>query len=106
MSRAGVEYVIRYTPAPLIPLFYGVKKVAYAREFLYLKWLIDSRYAPKVIADAITATLLVNTSGKQDGFYVIDLASEFFNKDVKEFWANRRTSTTSVCQLSGFCMYA
>jgi hypothetical protein len=95
--------LIRYTLAPLIPLFYGVKKVAYAREFLYLKRLIDSRYASKEIADAIAATLLVNPSRKRDGFYAIDLANEFLNKDVKEVWANRRTSTASVRQLSEFC---
>jgi hypothetical protein len=103
----GIKYgdigLIRYTLAPLIPLFYGVKKVAYAREFLYLKRLIDSRYTSKEIADAIAATLLVNTSGEPDGFYAIDLANEFFNKNVKEVWANRRTSTTSVRQLSEFC---
>jgi len=58
---------------------------------------------PKVIADAIAATLLANTSGKQDGFYAIDLANEFLIRDVKEVWANRRTSTTSVRQLSEFC---
>jgi hypothetical protein len=35
--------------------------------------------------------------------YPIDLCNEYHNRDIKDVWASRRTSTASVRQLSEFC---
>ena len=105
----GIRYgdigLIRRAIDPLILLFTGAKKWAYSREFLNLKHLpIDTEYFTPQAAKAIAGTLLVNPSGKRDGWFPIDLANESLNRDIKDVRANRRTSTSFVrLELSEFC---
>jgi hypothetical protein len=101
--RHGDIGIIRLAINELILLFYGTNKNAYGREFVYLKHLIGTEHTGKEAARAIAGTLLVNPTGATDGWYPIDLCNEYHNRDIKDVWASRRTSTASVRQLSEFC---
>jgi hypothetical protein len=101
--RHGDLGILRLAINELILLFYGTNKNAYGREFLYLKHLIGTEHTTKEAARAIAGTLLVNPSGTMDGWYPIDLCNEYHNRDIKDVWNSRRTSTASVRQLSEFC---
>lgn len=101
--RHGDLGILRLAINELISLFLGTNKNAYGREFIYLKHLIGTEHTSKEAARAIAGTLLVNPSGTTDGWYPIDLCNEYHNRDIKDVWASRRTSTASVRQLSEFC---
>ena len=101
--RHGDIGIIRLAINELILLYYGTNKNAYGREFVYLKHLIGTEHTGKEAARAIAGTLLVNPTGATDGWYPIDLCNEYHNRDIKDVWASRRTSTASVRQLSEFC---
>ena len=95
--------LIRYAVDFMAVMFNGSKKTTYTRVMIYLKHLIDTAYTSPEIQRAIAGSLLVNPSGRRDGFYAIDLANEFLNRDIKAVWANRRTSTTTVKDISEYC---
>lgn len=107
LSR-GIKYgdigLIRWAVDYLILVFHGIKKPLYAKLFLYLKHLIDSDHTTPEARQLIASALLVNPSGTHDGFYPIDLANEFHNRDIKEVWSDRHSSSTSSVQkLATFC---
>ena len=95
--------LLKATLSDLIILFSGASKGAYTTEFFYLKRILDTEFAAPDVQRALAAALFVNPSGRRDGFFAIDLANEFLNRDIKEVWANRRTSSTSVKKLSEYC---
>lgn len=104
----GIKYgdigLIRWAVDYLILMFHGVKKPLYAKLFLYLKHLIDSNHVAPEARRLIVASLLVNPSGIKDGFYALDLANEFHNRDIKDVWVDRHSSSiTSVQSLATFC---
>ena len=78
-------------------------KRQYITEFLYLKKLIDSAHTSREVQQAISSALLLNPTGREDGWFAVDLGCEFVNRYVKEQWRYRRTSTASVQDLSEFC---
>ena len=88
----------------LAMLFSRAGKHLYTLEILYLKRLIDSDFAktPEVQL-SVASTLLVNPTGREDGWYPLDLSVEFLNRNVKAQWSTRRTSALSPQQLSEYC---
>ena len=105
------SYGIRYGDIGLIKaaiphmtiIFARAKKQLYTVEFLYLKRLIDSDFASVEARKALASALLVNPTGREDGWFPLDLSVEFLNGDVKEQWGAKRRSAMSVRELSEYC---
>ena len=95
--KRGDIGIIRYVVNDLIYMFEGSKKPTYTRIAMYIKKLIDTAYVKsEEHRRAIAGTLLVNPTGRPDGFYPIDLANEFLNRSIKDIWSSRKTSSTTV----------
>ncbi|KAF7857268.1 hypothetical protein EAF04_009509 [Stromatinia cepivora] len=104
----GIKYgdigLIAASLPDLIDLFARAKKQNYCKEFLYLLRLINSNHVPDPRARrALASVLLVNPSGRKDGWYPIDLANEFVNRDIKDQWSFRRYSTQAVTDIALYC---
>jgi uncharacterized protein DUF6589 len=84
-------------------MFNGSKKYAYTREFLYIKNLIDGHGIDPAVSRMIVGLFFVNPSGRRDGFFAIDLANEYLNREIKDVWETRRHSTLSVNRLAEYC---
>ena len=96
--------IIRYVINCLIYMFEGSKKPTYTRIALYIKKLIDTNHVKsEECRRAIAGTLLVNPTGRPDGFYAIDLANEFLNRSIKDIWSSRKTSSTTIRTASEYC---
>jgi hypothetical protein len=80
----------------MVIFFHGTNRWAYAHEMLYLKRISDTGFANPIARRAILAGMLVNPTGKLDGFYPIDLANEYLNKSIKDTWAIRHSSASNM----------
>jgi hypothetical protein len=95
--------LLRYAIDSLIIMFNGSKKHAYTREFLYIKNLIDGHGVDPAVSRMIASLFFVNPSGRRDGFFAIDLANEYLNREIKNVWSTRHHSTLSVNRLAEYC---
>ena len=64
-------------------MFYGGDTYNYTIKALYLLRIATTNYVNKPLRDIILGLILVNTSGREDGFYPIDLTNEIFNSVIK-----------------------
>jgi hypothetical protein len=76
--------------------FHGTNRWAYAHEMLYLLYVMRTDFTNDVAKKALLAALLVNPSGRPDGWYPIDLSNEQLNRDIKDTWSYRHSSTSDV----------
>jgi hypothetical protein len=95
--------LLKYAVDSLIFMFNGSKKHAYTREFLYIKNLIDGYGVDPEVSRMIAGLFFVNPSGRRDGFFAIDLANEYLNREIKDVWETRRHSALSVNKLAEYC---
>lgn len=107
MFSYGIRYgdigLIKAAIPDLTYLFARARKQLYTAEFLYLKRLIDSDFASVEARRALASALLVNPTGREDGWFPLDLSVEFLNRDVKEQWGAKGRSAMSVRELSEYC---
>ena len=102
-----LKYAIKHADVGLIKrvlarcclLFHGSNKSKYAYLSLYMTWLTHTDAASKELQDAILANSLVNLRGTDDGWFEMDRLNEFFNLQMKELMATRRTSTIDTTEL-------
>jgi hypothetical protein len=80
----------------MVIFFHGTNRWAYAHDMLYLKRISDTGFANPIARRAILAGMLVNPTGKLDGFYPIDSANEYLNKSIKDTWAIRHSSASNI----------
>ena len=80
-------------------LFYGGNKPKYAFLSSYMTWLTHTRAADAELQKAILANGLVNLRGAEDSWFEMDRLNEFFNLQMKNLMATRRTSTIDVATL-------
>ena len=80
-------------------LFHRSDKSKYAFLSLYMTWLTQTDAASKELQDAILANGLVNLRGADDSWFEMDRLNEFFNLQMKELMATRRTSTIDITDL-------
>ena len=98
--RWGDVGLIKRAVDRAILLFHGGQTMNYAKELLYFKRLIDTEYCKPELRTAILSTCLVNKTGRPNAFYAVDEDVEFLNKDIKESWKIRHTSTLTIKDLS------
>jgi len=102
-----LKYAIKHADVGLIKralarcclLFHGSDKSKYAFLSLYMTWLTQTNAASKELQDAILANGLVNLRGTHDSWFEMDRLNEFFNLQMKELMATRRTSTIDITDL-------
>lgn len=74
-------------------IFHGSKKRKYAFLSLYMTWLTQTDAATQDLQTAILTNGLVNLRGAENGWFEMDRLNEFFNLQMKNLMATRRTST-------------
>jgi hypothetical protein len=102
-----LKYAIKHADVGLIKrvlarcclLFHGSGQSKYAFLSLYMVWLTQTNAADKELQDAILANGLVNLRGAKDGWFEMDRLNEFFNLQMKQIMAARRTSTIECAEL-------
>ena len=107
-----LKYAIKHADVGLIKralarcclLFHGSDKSKYAFLSLYMTWLTQTDAASRELQDAILANGLINLRGTDDSWFEMDRLNEFFNLQMKELMATRRTSTIDTTEL--FCRTA
>jgi hypothetical protein len=100
-----LKYTIKHADVGLIErvlarcclLFHGSGQSKYTFLSLYTTWLTDA--ADEQLQDAILANGLVNLRGTKDGWFEMDRLNEFFNLQMKNLMATRRTSTIDTTEL-------
>jgi hypothetical protein len=74
-------------------IFLGTGKTKYAREMLYLIWLLSSEVSDPELQEAIRSSMLANISGRQDSFLPVDRLLEHVNAMIRIDQKNRKNST-------------
>jgi hypothetical protein len=80
-------------------LFEGSNKRKYAFLSLYMTWLTHTEAAAPELQKALLANGLVNLRGKDDSWFEMDRLNEFFNLQMKNIMATRRSSTQNLIDL-------
>jgi len=74
-------------------LFLGCNKTKCARELIYLMWLLHPAVSDDKLRDAVTQSLLINTSGKKGSFIPLDRHMEHINKSLRDDINAHKNST-------------
>jgi hypothetical protein len=78
-----VEKTIQHLFPLLSVIFYGSNKLKYAREMLYIHWLLNDEVSDKALQKAILHSMLINTAGRKDSFLPVDRRLEHINAIIK-----------------------
>jgi hypothetical protein len=98
IKRGDIGLIKRVFPRCCL-LFEGSNKKKYAFLSLYMTWLTHTEAATPELEKALLANGLVNLRGKDDSWFEMDRLNEFFNLEMREIMATRRSSTQDLIDL-------